>query len=580
MDKGGQGMSTYKKLQYFFISAFVLFVAEFSHGEHFIEYSRHATIQEALDACSQLFYDIGADQFYNSPGCGYTYVEQGDSSIDLVDAGTPFFRITGGNWCTDLSGNFCRGDFYFFLGASPGYLLAQSAKPIDECEANPCDPISGRKMETVLDYRQPDSNLQFTRYYSSLPSIDGNTDMGSNWRHNFSAIMEHAAETRGGTMFPPVKSRQTGDPEFTCLNRWDEIRDQVFLGAFKNAATTYNNGSCLVTTASGESVTIPVYKTFQVKSTFSKPKIISSMGVVYDFVSTADGWKEANSAKVSLKKIADAWHFIDENKVRHIFVDGILSQLTYPGGEVVTLTYDENRKLVEAENNNGRVISFNYTDDRLATVNTPSGIIQYLYQDQNLVQVIYQDGSSRQYHYEDTRFLSHLTGITNENGVRYATWAYDSSGRVILSEYANGSERYEFLYSTADGTTRVTGPNGDQRTYQVIAQQGGPKVSGVTGDRCQTCPNSRYKDRSYDTNGYLASATDWNGITTSFVHDDTGLELSRTEAVGTPQERTITTEWDATHRLPTKVTTPTSVTQFTYDESGNLLTRTDSDQGL
>ena len=65
-------------------------------------------------------------------------------------------------------------------------------------------------------------------------------------------------------------------------------------------------------------------------------------------------------------------------------------------------------------------------------------------------------------------------------------------------------------------------------------------------------------------------------VTTYFVHDDTGLELLRTEAVGTPQERTISTEWNDTLRLPVKVTTPTSVTQFTYDEQGNRLSRTRS----
>jgi YD repeat-containing protein len=435
-------------------------------------------------------------------------------------------------------------------------------------------------METEMDLYFPDSNLQFTRYYSSLPAIDGNWDMGSNWRHNFSAIMEHAAETMGGTTPPAIKSKQAGNPESACLNRWDEIKSHVFLGAFKSANTSFGNGSCLATMPSGESVMIPVYKSFQVKTTLSSPSIVSSRGVVYNFVPTGSGWEEANSAKVSLRQVADEWHFENESNIRHVFLDGVLQQLNYPGGEVVSLTYSEQGKLEQVDSNKGGSLSFNYTDGRLSSIETPSGIIQYLYQDNNLVQVIYQDGTSKHYHYEDTRFPSHLTGITNENGDRYASWAYDPSGRVILSEHGNGVERYEFYYRSHNGTTRVTGPNGDRRIYQVSAQQGGPKVSGIKGDRCQNCPNSQYKDRSYDTNGYLASTTDWNGITTSFVHDDTGLELSRTEAVGTPQERTITTEWDEALRLPVKVTTPTSVTQFTYDANGNLLSRTESAQGF
>ncbi|AOX99914.1 hypothetical protein BJP62_05240 [Jeongeupia sp. USM3] len=58
----------------------------------------------------------------------------------------------------------------------------------------------------------------------------------------------------------------------------------------------------------------------------------------------------------------------------------------------------------------------------------------------------------------------------------------------------------------------------------------------------------------------------------NYVYDLTrNLETSRTEAVGTPQARTISTEWHASFRLPTKVTEPGRVTIYEYDASGNLL---------
>lgn len=570
-------MSIFKTLLFSFFSISLLVGAELSLSqEHHIEYSKHSTLEEALSACAQLFYDIGADQFYNSPSCGWNYVPEGDSSLDLLAEGTAFYRVTGGNWCTARSGRTCLGDYYFFYGVSPGYFLASSTKSVSECEGNPCDPVSGRKIQSELDFSLPDSNLRLVRYYSSWPSYDGNSDLSIHWRHNFSAIMDFAADSKGGDIYPVIKSSSASTPESACINRWDQIKDRVFLGAFKNAAVSYDGGSCVATTTSGASVTVPVQKTFQVKSSYSNPRVINSQGVVYDFVSAGNGWREANSAKVSIEKIGNEWHFIDENKNRHVFVDGVLDQLKYPGGETINLSYDDQGLLVKAENNKGMTIAFSYTDERLTSIDTPSGVIQYLYQDLNLVQVIYQDGSSRQYHYEDSRFPSHLTGITNENGDRYANWAYDSSGRVILSEHAGGAERYEFEYSSTDGTTRVTGPAGDQRTYQVSAQQGGARVSDISGDRCQTCPNSQYQHRTYDNNGYLASATDWNGVTTHFVHDDRGLELSRTEAAGTPQARTIETQWHPTLRLPVRMTTPTTITELTYDEQGNRLSRTQS----
>ena len=36
-----------------------------------------------------------------------------------------------------------------------------------------------------------------------------------------------------------------------------------------------------------------------------------------------------------------------------------------------------------------------------------------------------------------------LTGITDGNGVRYASWTYDDKGWVISSEHAGGFERVD-----------------------------------------------------------------------------------------------------------------------------------------
>jgi YD repeat-containing protein len=78
---------------------------------------------------------------------------------------------------------------------------------------------------------------------------------------------------------------------------------------------------------------------------------------------------------------------------------------------------------------------------------------------------------------------------------------------------------------------------------------------------------------TYDANGFVASRTDFNDIVTTFVNDSRGLQTSRTEAVGTPEERTITTEWHPTFRLPIRITEPGKITTFTYDAQGRLLER-------
>src|SRR5262249_16904095 len=110
-------------------------------------------------------------------------------------------------------------------------------------------------------------------------------------------------------------------------------------------------------------------------------------------------------------------------------------------------------------------------------------------------------------------------------------------------------------------------------------------VSGISGSQCPTC--SEPKATTYDNAGYPSSRTDYNGNVTQYTYDDSrGLEVSRTEAAGTPQARTITTQWHTTYHLPTLISvyaggnasgTPIRTTSFGYDTSGNQLTRTVTD---
>lgn len=81
---------------------------------------------------------------------------------------------------------------------------------------------------------------------------------------------------------------------------------------------------------------------------------------------------------------------------------------------------------------------------------------------------------------------------------------------------------------------------------------------------------------TYDANGNFASRTDFNGNKTTYIYDlARNLETSRTEAVGTPQARTITTVWHPTWRLPATITEPGQVTTYDYDSvTANLNSKT------
>ena len=101
--------------------------------------------------------------------------------------------------------------------------------------------------------------------------------------------------------------------------------------------------------------------------------------------------------------------------------------------------------LEKVSNNYGDSILFEYSNRKLIKV-IVSDSEEYTYQydsNDNLVSVTYpdqtpldsSDNPTKTYHYENNPdFPNHLTGITDENGERYATFAYDDSGKAIVSE--------------------------------------------------------------------------------------------------------------------------------------------------
>ena len=99
------------------------------------------------------------------------------------------------------------------------------------------------------------------------------------------------------------------------------------------------------------------------------------------------------------------------------------------------------------------------------------------------------------------------------------------------------------------------------------------KMTQVEGHPSANCVGAN-KAYTYDSNGFMASKTDWNGNVTTYTHSDRGQELSRTEASSTPQARTITTQWHADFNLPIRIIEPERTTVMTYDDRGRLLSTT------
>jgi len=287
-------------------------------------------------------------------------------------------------------------------------------------------------------------------------------------------------------------------------------------------------------------------------------------------VATSEG---LDSGKLS--KISGNWVYTSEENEQSIFnSSGRLLQQKYTSGLERNFVYDGNKVIVT--DNFGNTLEFTE-----GPYNQPlsfkSGLVQgaYSYNPNNkLAKVettIGEEVKTRLYHYEDSRNVNLLTGITDERGIRYATWAYDDKGRAISSEHANGIEKILISYN-ADGSSTVTNELGKKTHYNFQTFKGLKRIIAISGEPSANCPNSNSKF-TYNSNAQLTSKTNNKGNRTTYIYNSRSLETSRTEAAGTPQARTITTEWHPTLFVRTKVTEPTRITTYTYDAQGRQLSQ-------
>lgn len=300
-------------------------------------------------------------------------------------------------------------------------------------------------------------------------------------------------------------------------------------------------------------------------------------GAGFAFGKSTSGWT-ASGSRDSLQPVTDAtgkisaWQYSDSstNAVETYDGGGKLQSVRERNGRTTTLAYNDQNQLSKVTAPSGRSLTFAYdAQGRVSSITAPDGAVtQYAYNANGmLTTVTWPDNTTRQYVYEDTRFPTALTGVIDEAGVRYATYAYDDQGRAITSELTAGADRYQFQYQP-NGQTTVLTPDGGSSVYSFLKQNGVLLPTGVSAP-CPTC-GSTSQSTDYDPSGNATRRVGYDGSATTYTYDAQGRETQRVEAAGTPNARTITTEWHPTWRLPTKVASPGRIDGFTYDDKGQL----------
>ena len=244
-----------------------------------------------------------------------------------------------------------------------------------------------------------------------------------------------------------------------------------------------------------------------------------------------------------------------DGTVKDFDTQGILQKVYRPEdpGSTVTLAYDTQGRLSSVTDAKGAILTLSYNGlGQLAAVSATGGE-EVLYEHDasgRLQSVTRSDGSERTYLYDETGLSAAnrphlLTGIIDENGERYASFGYDTRGRVILSQLHTGNpthpthDRTELAYTDAD-TVTITRGTGDTADY-AFTNNFLRRTTSVQDGRGTTA-------KAYDALNRLTQVTDAAGNITQFGYADTHLNQV-TEGVGTPDERRTLIERGPFQRL-------------------------------
>jgi len=304
------------------------------------------------------------------------------------------------------------------------------------------------------------------------------------------------------------------------------------------------------------------------------------------FTLTGSTWTTDSDIDLTLTQSGAMWMLADHSDNIEAYTaasssEAILSSITARNGYTQTLSYTS-QQLTSVTDSYGRQLLLTYSGPLLNTVTTPDGLVlTYRFGSSGttpglpdrLASVSYSTTptTSRQYLYI-TNLPFALTGVIDEDGNLFSAWSYDPVGRGLLNQRGSIANLITVSYNDSDGSRTVSNALGVTDTYAFTTLQGVSKVAQIARAATATTAGTT-RTFTYDSNGYVASQTDWNGVLTSYVNDVHGQPTTINEAVGTPQARATTITYFSNFHVPSQIVTPGLTTNFTYDSSGELLTK-------
>ncbi len=246
-------------------------------------------------------------------------------------------------------------------------------------------------------------------------------------------------------------------------------------------------------------------------------------------------------------------------------------------GNRVTITRDDNLRILRVTSPNGRWIDFGYIDssNRIANATDNSGrVVSYVYDASGrLWKVTDAKGGVTEYAYDSN---DRMLTIKDPRNIIYLTNQYDAtSGRVTQQTLADNGV-YQFAY-TVDGNGKVTQTDAtDPRNYVRRATFNSDGFCLTDTHAFGTSIQQAYAYQWQTGTNFLISMTDPLNRSTAMTYDTQGNLTSVTRPSGTPDAVTMSMTYESQRNQVASVTDPLNHTlAFTYDSGGRLTQLTD-----
>lgn len=248
---------------------------------------------------------------------------------------------------------------------------------------------------------------------------------------------------------------------------------------------------------------------------------------------------------------------------------GYLKAVTDRNGNQTAVAYDTSNRITNVAAPGGQSLTFTYglagDPNRVTSIQDSVGAVAtYTYANSLLTQAAYPDGSQLNYSYDSN---NNVAGVTDSQGKVIETHTYDGSGRGLTSARANGVDAVTVQYSS--GSTTLTDSMNNTTTYSYTTIGGSNFLTGILGPGCSSCGGRNNQTFALDSSGNRTSTADPNGNMTSYTYDSSGNVLTKTDAIGT-----WTYSYNGFGQVLTAKDPLGNTTTNVYDAKGNLISTT------